>query len=95
MFRGYFARPEIGLCSFWGKELGSINSQKYCERIVVPIDGMVSMRPWLSVMQYNASARAAARTMEDVNQRLIQPIFWPTNSPDLNPIEAFWDSKKD
>ncbi|SZF05804.1 unnamed protein product [Blumeria hordei] len=56
---------------------------------------MVSMRPWLSVMQDNASAHVAARTMEDLNQKLIQTIFWPANSPDPNLIEAVWNRLKD
>ncbi|POS81708.1 hypothetical protein EPUL_006407, partial [Erysiphe pulchra] len=30
-----------------------------------------------------------------MSQRLIQPIFWPPNSPNLNPIEAIWDRMKD
>ena len=95
MFWGCFAGPEKGPCLFWEKEWGSINSQKYCEKIVPLIDGMVSMRPWLSVMQDNAPAHTAAITMEDMSQRLIQPIFWPANSPDLNPIEAVWNKMKD
>ncbi|VDB89058.1 Bgt-51984 [Blumeria graminis f. sp. tritici] len=56
---------------------------------------MVSMRPWLSVMQDNSPAHVAASTMEDTNQRLIQPVFWQANSPDLNPIEAVWNRMKD
>ena len=32
--------------------------------------------------------------MEDMSQRLIQPIFWPANLPDLNPIEAVWNKMK-
>ncbi|VDB93182.1 Bgt-50525 [Blumeria graminis f. sp. tritici] len=55
---------------------------------------MVSMRPWLSVVQDDAPAHIAAITMEDMSQRLIQPIFWPANSPDLNPIEAVWIPNK-
>ena len=88
MFWGCFAGPEKDPCLFWEKERGSINSQNYCEEIVPLIDGLVSMRPWLSVMQDNASSHTAASTIEDMSQRLIQPIFWPANSPDLNPIEA-------
>ncbi|SZF04011.1 unnamed protein product [Blumeria hordei] len=33
--------------------------------------------------------------MEDMSQRLIQPIFWPANLPDLDPIEAVSNRMKD
>ncbi|VCU39459.1 Bgt-50181 [Blumeria graminis f. sp. tritici] len=56
---------------------------------------MVSMRSWLSVMQNNAPANTAAITMEDMSQRLVQPILWSANSLDLNPIEAVWNKMKD
>ncbi|SZF02368.1 unnamed protein product [Blumeria hordei] len=56
---------------------------------------MVTMRPWISVMQDNASAHAAALTMEDMSQWLIQPISWPANSPDLDLIEGVWDRMRD
>ncbi|VDB88047.1 Bgt-51354 [Blumeria graminis f. sp. tritici] len=56
---------------------------------------MVSMRPWLSVMQDNAFNHAAAGTMEEVRQGLIRPIFWPANLPDPNLIEAVWNKMKD
>ncbi|VDB85744.1 Bgt-50335 [Blumeria graminis f. sp. tritici] len=95
MFWGCFGGPEKGTCLFWEKEWDSINSQKYCERIVPLIDGMVSMRPWFSLMQDNATAHTAAISMEDMSQRLIQLIFRPANSPDLNPIEAVWNKMKD
>ncbi|VDB92987.1 Bgt-51444 [Blumeria graminis f. sp. tritici] len=56
---------------------------------------MVLMRSWLFVMQDNAATHTAASTMEDMSQRLTQPTFWPTNSPDLNPIDAVWNRVKD
>ncbi|VCU41062.1 Bgt-51498 [Blumeria graminis f. sp. tritici] len=88
MFWGCFAWPEKGPCLFSEKKWGSINSQKYCEKVVPLIDSMVSMRTWLSVMQDNAPTAALARTMEDMSLWLIQPIFCPANLPDVNPIEA-------
>ncbi|POS82714.1 hypothetical protein EPUL_005487 [Erysiphe pulchra] len=56
---------------------------------------MVSMQPWLTVMQDNAPPHSAAKTMEEMGERAITPVSWPPNSPDLNPIEAVWDSMKD
>ncbi|CAJ2665171.1 unnamed protein product [Trifolium pratense] len=79
---------------FGRKNGGTIDSENYCQKIVPLIDGMVSMRPWLSVMQDNAPPHAAARTMEEMGDRVITPISWPPNSPDLNPIEAVWDNMK-
>lgn len=94
MFWGSFTGSEKGPCLFWEKEWKSIDSQKYCEKIVPLIDGMVSLRPWISVMQDNAPAHASEVTREELKQRNISPIFWPPNSPDLNPIENVWDMMK-
>ncbi|VCU39654.1 Bgt-50926 [Blumeria graminis f. sp. tritici] len=33
--------------------------------------------------------------MGDISQRLIQPIFWPANWHDLDPIEAVWNRMMD
>ncbi|KAI0996134.1 hypothetical protein K3495_g12047 [Podosphaera aphanis] len=54
MFWGSFAGIEEGPCLFWEKERGSITSESYSQRIVPLIDGMVTMRPWVSVTQDNA-----------------------------------------
>jgi transposase len=46
-------------------------------------------------MQDGAPGRAAAETKEDLHERGIYPIFWPTFLPDLNPIETVWNRMKD
>ena len=75
-----------------GEKWGSIDSEWYCQKIVPLIHGMASMQPWLSVMRDNGPLHSAAKTM---GERAITPISWPPGSPDLNPIEAVWDSMKD
>ncbi|KAI1001578.1 hypothetical protein K3495_g6625 [Podosphaera aphanis] len=95
MFWGYFMGKEEGLCLFWEKEWGSITSDSYCQRIVPLIDGTVSMRPWISVMQDNAPPHVASKTIEESQERIITAIEWPPYSPDLNPIKHVWDSMKD
>ncbi|KAL2400280.1 hypothetical protein ABEF93_006854 [Exophiala dermatitidis] len=46
-------------------------------------------------MQDNAPAHAAKRTIEELLERRVQLIWWPANSPDLNPIETVWKWMKD
>ncbi|KAI0993491.1 hypothetical protein K3495_g14693 [Podosphaera aphanis] len=95
MFWGSFAGIEEGPCLFWEKKWGSITSESYSQRIVPLIDGMVTMRPWVSVMQDNAPSYSATGTIEEFQERFITPIDWSPYSPDLNPIEHVWDSMKD
>ena len=89
MFWGTFAGNEKGPCHFCEKQYwGSIRSESNCERILPLIDGMVNMRPWLSVMQDNAPSHSAIDTVDEFRRRYITPIQWAACSPDSNPIES-------
>ncbi|VCU40623.1 Bgt-51659 [Blumeria graminis f. sp. tritici] len=63
MFWGCFAGPEEGPSLFL-EEWGSINSQKYRDKVVPRVDSTVSMKLWLSVMQDNGPAHAASMVKE-------------------------------
>lgn len=56
---------------------------------------MPSQRPWLSLMQDNASFHPAFRTTEELNESYKFPIIWPSNSPDSNVVENVWNLMKD
>jgi hypothetical protein len=46
-------------------------------------------------MQDGAPSHSAAYTIDQLQERGIEPIFWPAFSPDLNPIETVWNKMKD
>jgi transposase len=95
MFWGCFSGSTKGPSIFWEKEWGSINKERYCERIVPLVHGWLQLHPNLSFMQDGAPGHSAEYTINELRERGIYPIFWPPFSPDLNPIEAVWNRMKD
>lgn len=99
MFWGSFYGDQKGPCLFWEKEWGTINSERYTDRIVPLIDGMVTLArrsdQHIIVIQDGAPSHRNLLTIEELHERDIYPIDRPPYSPDLNPIEQLWDWMKD
>jgi transposase len=95
MFWACFSSYKKGPCLFWEKEWGTISSESYSERVVPLIEGWIRLNPGLRFMQDNAPAHASESTIQEFQERGIQPITWPAYSPDLNPIETVWNEMKD
>jgi transposase len=77
-----------GPAVFWEKDWGTITSASYCQHITPILAEYSSFYRGLILIQDNVSGHSAQATMQDLQARGIIPIFWPANSPDLNPIET-------
>ena len=90
MFGGSFHSQFKGPCLFWEKEWGTINAERYCDRIVPIIEGYLRL-----LRQDGTPGHRGQYTTTELRGRDIYPISWPAFSPDLNPIEMAWNWMKD
>ena len=95
MFWGCFHGSIKGPGLFWEKDWGTIREETYRAKIVPIVDGWIQLKSSqgepLVFMQDSAPCHVAKGTIEDLKERGIICIRWPTFSPDLNPIEMVWN----
>ncbi len=99
MFWGCFNDNKKGPDLFWEKEWGTVKEESYRDQIVPIIDGWIRLNTIngqsLTFMQDSAPAHAARGTIQDLRERGVICIQWPSFSPDLNLIEMVWNWMKD
>lgn len=82
----------------WDRDLwGNFNSLSYCQRVWPYIESFRQEHEIFRVgignsvfMQDGASSHTAKNTKQFLYERAVHLLWWPPNSPDLNPIENLW-----
>ncbi|PQE34086.1 transposable element tc1 protein [Rutstroemia sp. NJR-2017a WRK4] len=80
---------------FWEKDWETINEGSYSGIIIPLVDEILQQYPELVFQQDNAPGHSSAFTCSVLERAQIKVIYWPANSPDLNPIETIWNWMKD
>uniref|UniRef100_K1QTA7 Transposable element Tcb2 transposase n=1 Tax=Magallana gigas TaxID=29159 RepID=K1QTA7_MAGGI len=72
---------------------GTLTSQRYRDEILSPVvlPYLRTNGAGLTFQQDNATAHTARATREFLNQNNVDMLDWPSNSPDLSPLEHVWD----
>jgi hypothetical protein len=73
---------------FWEKDWETINEGSYSGIIIPIVQQILQEYPDLQFQQDNTKGHASAFVKSVFEAIKIEPILWPPNSPDLNPIET-------
>ena len=93
-FWGSFHGSQKGSFLVWEKDWESMRTSSYCERILPLLNQFHVENQEILYMHDNAPCHEAYSPIEALCEVGITPIKWPPYSPDLNPIESFWNNLK-